>query len=53
MMLQWLARPATIEAATAIRRAVVAALADPARRTPDLGGKLSTGDMTTAVIDHL
>jgi 3-isopropylmalate dehydrogenase len=53
MMLEWLARPATIEAATAIRRAVAAVLANPAWRTPDLGGKLSTSDMATAVIDRL
>jgi 3-isopropylmalate dehydrogenase len=53
MMLEWLARPATIEAAAAIRRAVAAVLANPAQRTPDLGGKLSTRDMASAVIDHL
>jgi len=53
MMLDWLARPVTIEAAAAIRRAVATVLADPARRTPDLGGKLTTSEMADAIIAQL
>jgi 3-isopropylmalate dehydrogenase len=53
MMLQWLARPAAVEAAAAIRRAVAAVLADPAQRTPDLGGKLTTRTMADAIIGQL
>jgi 3-isopropylmalate dehydrogenase len=53
MMLEWLARPATIQAAASIRSAVAAVLADPVQRTPDQGGKLSTSEMATAVIDRL
>jgi 3-isopropylmalate dehydrogenase len=53
MMLEWLARPRTKDAAGAIRQAVSAVLADPSQRTPDLGGKLSTSQMTDAVIARL
>jgi 3-isopropylmalate dehydrogenase len=53
MMLEWLARPATIDAAAAIRRAVAAVLANPARRTPDLGGTLTTHAMADAIIAAL
>jgi 3-isopropylmalate dehydrogenase len=53
MMLEWLARPETRDAAAAICRAVSSVLADPAKRTPDLGGKLSTSQMTDAIIAQL
>jgi isocitrate dehydrogenase (NAD+) len=40
-------------AADAMERAVFAALADPARRTRDLGGSASLDDFTDAVIEQL
>lgn len=46
MMLEWLAHPDCIAAATHIRRAVASVLSTSANRTPDLGGKLSTREMT-------
>jgi len=53
MMLEWLARPETIVAAAAIRNAVADVLADPAKRTPDLGGKLTTRQMADAILTQL
>lgn len=52
LMLEWLDCAQTIAAASRIRSAVSAALADPACRTPDLGGTLSTDALTERVI-HL
>jgi tartrate dehydrogenase/decarboxylase/D-malate dehydrogenase len=49
MMLEWLGLP---EAATAVRRAVEAALAQGAA-TSDLGGRLTTSQMTDAIIRNL
>jgi 3-isopropylmalate dehydrogenase len=46
MMLEWLGETA---AGGAIRAAVEDVLADPSRRTPDLGGKLSTSEMGDAI----
>jgi tartrate dehydrogenase/decarboxylase/D-malate dehydrogenase len=46
MMLEHLGHP---EAAQAIEAAVEKALADPARRTPDLGGRASTADLGAAI----
>ncbi len=41
------------DAAARLERGVHAALADPASRTGDLGGKASLDDFTRVVIDHL
>jgi 3-isopropylmalate dehydrogenase len=43
MMLEWL--PGCVEGARAIYLAVASVLADPAQRTPDLGGRLSTSQL--------
>ena len=53
MMLEWLGHPETIRGAALIRAAVEAVLADPARRTPDLGGRLTTREMGDAVVASL
>lgn len=57
MLLDWLAPrrnlPALARAAAAIETALEAALADPAARTPDLGGAATMRDVTDAVIRHL
>ncbi len=50
MMLEWLGESA---AAEAIRRAVRAALSDPTVRTPDMGGRLTTRQMTDAILAAL
>jgi len=53
MLLEWHARhranAAAGEAAAAINAAIDQALADPATRTPDLGGRLGTQEFGTAV----
>jgi 3-isopropylmalate dehydrogenase len=53
MMLEWLGRDATIQAAARIRGAVEKVLADATCRTPDLGGRLSTREMTDAILAAL
>lgn len=53
MMLEWLDHPQTLAAAGRLRRAVQAVYADPAERTPDLGGRLTTGELTARIIDAL
>lgn len=53
MMLEWLEHPATVQGAERIRRAVQAVLEDPAHRTPDLGGTLTTVQMTDKIIQKL
>lgn len=50
MMLEWLGEN---EAAERIRHAVRTALADPATRTPDMGGRLTTARMTEAILAAL
>ncbi len=50
LMLEWLGDEDTIHAAARIRQAVAAVLADPARRTPDLGGTMTTRQMGDAII---
>lgn len=49
MMLEWLDHPQTIRGANAIRKAVSQVLAEPANRTPDMGGKLSTTQLAQAI----
>lgn len=53
MMLDWFELPETQSAAARIRAAVTAALADPACRTRDLGGRRSTVDMTRDIVDRI
>jgi len=53
MLLDWFKIDETHAAAQRIRDAVSAALADPSRRTPDLGGRSTTRDMTRAIVDRL
>lgn len=53
MMLDWLKHPETIRAGAVIEKAVKKVLHDPANRTPDLGGKLSTDQMCDLVIEQL
>lgn len=48
-MLDWFDRPATVRAAARVRAAVAAVLSDPTRRTPDLGGSLTTCDLGEAI----
>lgn len=50
MMLEWLNHPETARGAARLRQAVAAVLEDPANRTPDLGGKLKTHEMTRQII---
>jgi 3-isopropylmalate dehydrogenase len=53
LMLEWLDHPETVKGAQRIRRGVETALADPANRTPDLGGKLTTTQMADRIIAAL
>jgi len=53
MMLEWLDHPETIRGARLIERAVETVLADPAHRTADLGGKISTTQMGDLVCGAL
>jgi len=50
MMLDWLGTPETCQGAGLIRNAVEQVLSDPANRTADLGGLLSTSEMTGLII---
>ncbi len=52
MMLEWLGHD-TNAGAEMIRAAVRAVFADPSVRTPDMGGNLSTGEMTEAILAAL
>jgi tartrate dehydrogenase/decarboxylase/D-malate dehydrogenase len=47
MMLEHLGHP---EAARAVERAIDAALSDPGLRTPDLGGRASTGELAEGIV---
>jgi 3-isopropylmalate dehydrogenase len=53
MMLEWLDTEETRRGAQLIRHAVEAVLANPANRTPDLRGNLTTQQMTDRVIELL
>jgi 3-isopropylmalate dehydrogenase len=53
MMLEWLGHPELLKGAVRIRRAVETVLADPANRTPDIGGHLSTQQMTETILARL
>ncbi len=54
LMLEWFGHPETVRGANLIERAVERVLADPAHRTADLGGNVSTaqmGDLVRANLD--
>ena len=53
LLLEWLDHPETIRGARRIERAVENVLADPANRTPDLGGNLSTAQMGNLVCQDI
>lgn len=53
LMLEWLNLPQTREGAQMIQRAVEKTLADPANRTPDVGGTLTTRQLADKVIAAL
>ena len=49
LMLQWFDNDETKRAGDALHAAVADVLSDPAKRTPDMGGKLSTQQITDAI----
>jgi len=51
--LEWLRDPGTLAAAARIRHAVGAVLADSSLRTPELGGRLTTREMTDAILERI
>lgn len=53
MMLDWFEHPDTMRAADAIRQAVENVLRSPDQRTPDMGGHLSTQQMTSLIGQQL
>jgi 3-isopropylmalate dehydrogenase len=53
IILEWLGHPELYDGAIRIRNAVETMLADPTHRTPDIGGRLSTRQMTEMVIEQL
>jgi 3-isopropylmalate dehydrogenase len=53
LMLDWFEHPETMRGAERIRRAVESVLEDPANRTPDLGGKLTTQQMSERILSKL
>lgn len=53
LMLDWLEAPQTVAAAQRIRHAVETVLEDPANRTPDLGGKLTTTQLSQKIVARI
>jgi 3-isopropylmalate dehydrogenase len=53
MMLEWLGHPELSDGAQRIRNAVGTVLADPANRTPDTGGRLTTQQMAEKIMEGL
>jgi len=53
MMLEWLDHPETIRGASVIRSGVESVLRKPANRTHDLGGRLSTRDLTERIVEEI
>jgi 3-isopropylmalate dehydrogenase len=49
MMLDWLDHPQTKQAARWLDAAIAAVLSDPENRTPDMGGKMSTEQLTDLI----
>jgi isocitrate/isopropylmalate dehydrogenase len=50
MMLEWLGHEQTVSGAKLIEDAVQRVFADPANRTPDMGGKLTTSHLAEKII---
>jgi 3-isopropylmalate dehydrogenase len=53
MMLEWFGAPAAFKGAGMIRAAVRAVFSDRMARTPDMGGRLSTAEMSAAIASAL
>jgi len=53
MMLEWFGQPECDSGAARIRAAVETVLANPENATPDLGGRLSTRELTDRILDVL
>jgi 3-isopropylmalate dehydrogenase len=53
MMLEWLGSASCVQAAERIRQAIARVLSDASLRTPDLGGSLTTQNMTDRILDSL
>jgi 3-isopropylmalate dehydrogenase len=53
MMLEWLEHPALSDGAARIRCAIETVLGDPANRTPDTRGRLSTQQITEKIMEYL
>jgi 3-isopropylmalate dehydrogenase len=53
MMLEWLGHEQTVLAGRRVESAIRKVFEDPANRTPDMGGKLSTSEITNLIIDAL
>ena len=53
MMLEWLDEPETRFGAGLIRKAVEQVLSEPSKRTADLGGRLSTTEMTDCILSAM
>lgn len=53
MMLQWLGSNESKQAATTLNAAVANVLSDPTKRTPDMGGKLSTKQLTNEISEAI
>jgi 3-isopropylmalate dehydrogenase len=51
MMLEWISHPGARRGASIIRQAVEHVLADPDRRTADMGGSLTTTQMGNLIVD--
>lgn len=49
MMLEWLDHPECNRGGKALREAVATVLQDPSQRTPDMRGRLTTGEITDAI----
>lgn len=53
MMLEWLGHEQTLRGGKILRDAISDVLSNPNHRTPDMGGKMTTEQMTQMVIDAL
>jgi 3-isopropylmalate dehydrogenase len=53
LMLDWLAHPETVRGAAMMREAIERVLVDPVNRTPDVGGRLKTVELTGKILQTL
>jgi 3-isopropylmalate dehydrogenase len=53
MMLEWFGHPETVAAAKRVHAAVAEIYADPANRTPDMGGRLTTSELGSKITAQL